>query len=484
MGTILPFRAPMFVFHRLSFRHLLLLAFLVVAGLIAAVALRGVVSLEKLLAQSRESADRAVAATRAAQLLAEHSTSMERAARQYVVLEDRTLRERYTAAARDATQELSRIPADQLPAALAAHWHRTVDTIDDLVAGRSGGRPREAALAEAFGDLAAVNNEIASQLRRTMQNQSQRLLGELDAARLNLRQQLIATTVVALLLAVALGLLLARPFKRLEAAIADLGDNRLDRPIEIRGPADVRRLGRRLDGLRLRLAELEADKARFLRHVSHELKTPLAALREGVALLRDEVPGTLNADQREVAGILHQNTDTLQARIEDLLRFNAAAFEASRLMRRNTELGELVQRLVDEQRLQWQARQLWIEIDGAPVYVQADPAKLGVAVGNLLSNAIRFSPPGSTIRIDLSQQGDVARIEVADRGPGVAPSDVERVFEPFYRGERQPDGGVKGTGIGLSIVHEYVAAHGGRVRLLPSGPGARFQIELPHAVRD
>jgi two-component system sensor histidine kinase GlrK len=474
----------MFAFDRLSFRHLLLLAFLLVAGLIAGVSLRGVVSLERLLAQSRESAERAVSATRSAQLLAEHSTSMERAARQYVVLEDRTLRERYTAAARDATQELARIPADQLPTALARRWHDTVDSIDDLVAGRSGGRPREAALSEAFGELAAVNNEIAGQLRRAQQTQGQRLLGELDAARLNLRQQLIGATVLALLLAVALGLLLARPFKRLEAAIADLGDNRLDTPVEIRGPADVRRLGRGLDGLRLRLAELDADKARFLRHVSHELKTPLAALREGVALLRDEVPGPLSADQREVTRILHQNTDALQARIEDLLRFNAAAFEARRLVRRSTELGELVQRLVDEQRLQWQARQLWIEIDGAPVYVQADPAKLGVALGNLLSNAIRFSPPGATVRIDLAQQGDVALIEVADAGPGVAPADAERVFEPFYRGERQPHDAVKGTGIGLSIVQEYIAAHGGRVRLLPHGPGARFQIELPHAVRD
>jgi two-component system, NtrC family, sensor histidine kinase GlrK len=174
----------------------------------------------------------------------------------------------------------------------------------------------------------------------------------------------------------------------------------------------------------------------------------------------------------------------LQARIEDLLRFNAAAFEARRLVRRNTELGELAQRLVDEQKLQWQARQLWIEIEGAPVYVQADPDKLGTALGNLLSNAIRFSPERSTIRIDLSQQGDVARIVVSDAGPGIAAVDQSRVFEPFYRGERQPEDAVKGTGIGLSIVHEYVAAHGGTVRLLPEGPGARFQIELPHAVRD
>lgn len=472
-------------FQRLSFRHLLLLAFLLVAGLLSAASLRGVVSLEKLVAQSRESADRGVAATRAAQLLAEHTTSMERAARQYVVLDDPMLRERYEGAAREALQVLGRISGEPLPPGLTGQWRQAQEAIERQV--RARGQParlREQALSDAFGELAAINADIAEQLRRSMQSRGQSLVGELDRTRQQLRQQLIGATVLAMLLAVALGLWLARPFKRLENAIAALGANRLDEAIEIRGPADVRRLGRQLDGLRLRLAELDEDKARFLRHVSHELKTPLAALREGVALLQDEVAGPLSANQREVAGILRQNTDVLQARIEDLLRFNAAAFEARRLDRRTLELGALVQRLVDEQRLQWQARQLRIAIEGAPVWVQADADKLGVALGNLLSNAIRFSPVGATIRVALSQQAGHARIEVADAGPGIAPSDQPRVFEPFYRGERQPDDAVKGTGIGLSIVQEYVAAHGGRVRLLPEGPGARFQIDLPHAVRD
>jgi len=98
------------------------------------------------------------------------------------------------------------------------------------------------------------------------------------------------------------------------------GENRLDQPIDIRGPTDVRLLGRRLEWLRLRLAELDSDKARFLRHVSHELKTPLAALREGVSLLEDGIAGTLSGSQREVARILRQNTALLQSQIEDLLR--------------------------------------------------------------------------------------------------------------------------------------------------------------------
>ena len=86
---------------------------------------------------------------------------------------------------------------------------------------------------------------------------------------------------------------------------------------------------------------------------------------------------------------------------------------------------------------------------------------------------------GGAITLTVSGHADTAVIEIADAGPGVAEGDRARIFEPFYRGERQPEHMVKGTGIGLSIVQEYIAAHGGRIALLPEGPGARFRIELP-----
>ena len=105
-----------------------------------------------------------------------------------------------------------------------------------------------------------------------------------------------------------------------------------------------------------------------------------------------------------------------------------------------------------------------------------DPDKLATALGNLLSNALRFSPMGGTVQFELSQHAGAARIQIADAGPGVAPGDRERVFEPFYRGERQPPDAPRGSGIGLSIVHENNA---GRIELLPDGPGARFRIDLP-----
>jgi two-component system sensor histidine kinase GlrK len=266
----------------------------------------------------------------------------------------------------------------------------------------------------------------------------------------------------------------------LEAAIEQLGDSRFDQPIEIRGPADLQRLGHRLDWLRLRLAELEADRARVLRHVSHELKTPLAALREGTALLQEQVVGPLTADQREVVGILEHNTRALQRQIEDLLAYHATVFDAGRLQRRRVALDGLLQSAVDEQRLQLQARELRAEVECARQQVQLDPDKLRVALANLLSNAIAYSPAGGEIRLCAALEGGQLLIDCIDQGPGVAAGDAERIFDPFFQGCRRPETDTQGSGVGLSIVRELVAAQGGRVFLVASEHGAHFRMELPY----
>jgi two-component system sensor histidine kinase GlrK len=143
----------------------------------------------------------------------------------------------------------------------------------------------------------------------------------------------------------------------------------------------------------------------------------------------------------------------------------------------------LLEQQVDAQRLQWRARELSVSVVGEPLSMEVDPEKIGTALANLLSNAIRYSPVKGLIRLELSQLPGLARIDIHDQGSGVAAADRERVFEPFYRGERQPTDGVRGSGIGLSIVQEYIAAHGGRIMLLPDQPGAHFRIELPHVFK-
>ena len=465
-----------------SFRQLLLVAFLLIAALLGGTALRAVVILDRLMAQSSTEAARALDLSAAVQALAARTTAMERAARQSLILNDSVLRRQFEAEAGNARTAVDRMVKDGLADTDTASWRAQLETIDGWMDGPAvTALDRERAVAAAFRELGAINSAISGQVQALIENRNKALQEQLGASRARLMQQVVLAIVIAVTLAFALGIWLARPFGRLESAIAGLGENQLSEAIDIPGPSDVRRVSQRLEWLRLRLTELDEDKSRFLRHVSHELKTPLAALREGVALLEDGVTGELNTSQREVARILHQNTLSLQRQIEALLRFNAAAFEARQLNRRPTDLLALLEEQAEAQRLQWRARGLAVSVQGTALTVPVDADKLGTAIANILSNAIRFSPAGSTIRLALSEAPGVVRIDIADAGPGIAPADRARVFEPFYRGERQPEDAVPGTGIGLSIVREYVAAHGGQVALLSDGAGTVFRIEIPHA---
>jgi two-component system sensor histidine kinase GlrK len=481
------------VLQKLSFRQLLVIAFLLIAALLGAASLRGLRALQELTRDSRDSAASALALSDAAQSLSERSVAMERTARQSVILDDRVLAQRFSDAAKNATDILNRLDSQGIAQDQTRQWQQQLSEMKPLLKGpvESAGE-RERQLAQSFRNLDAINASIAMQAQAAIQQRNSTLASRLESSRQLLAQQVIAAIVLAVVMAIGFGIWFTRPLKRLETAIVGLGENRLDDVIDIQGPADLVLVGQRLNWLRLRLVELDADKSRFLRHISHELKTPLASLREGVSLLEDGVAGTLSHDQQEIAQILKHNTSLLQRQIEDLLRFNTAAFEARQLRRTPTDLLGLVQTQIEGQQLQWRALDLKINVTGPNALVLMDAEKIGTAVANLLSNAIRYSPPQGVITFDLRLEPGWACLDVQDQGPGVADADLDRIFEPFYRGERQPAltqgpdaRRQEGSGIGLSIVHEYVAAHGGRIAYiapLADQAGAHFRLELPHAL--
>ena len=472
------------ILQRFSFRQLLVIAFLLIAALLGAASLRALATLEDLTLQSRDGAAQALELSRLAQSLSERSVAMERSARQSVVLDDRVLRGRFSDAASDAAQIVASLVAQGLPSKTQQQWRAQLQTITGLLSGPlETALDRERQLAQEFRELGPITTAIAGQVQQTIHKRNQSLEKRLDDSQRHLAQQVSGAIALAVAMAMAFGIWFTRPLKRLEHAIVGLGENRLDQVIAIQGPADLALVGHRLNWLRLRLVELDADKARFLRHISHELKTPLASLREGVSLLEDDVAGALNPEQREIAQILKHNTHVLQSQIEDLLRFNVAAFEARQLHRQSTDLLALAQAQVDAQHLQWRARELSVTVSGTAQRMEVDPEKIGTALANLLSNAIRFSPQHGHIQLTLSQAPGRVQIEISDQGVGVASADRDRIFEPFYRGERQPTDVVRGSGIGLSIVHEYVAAHGGRIELRAAPTGAHFRIELPHVFK-
>jgi two-component system sensor histidine kinase GlrK len=247
----------------------------------------------------------------------------------------------------------------------------------------------------------------------------------------------------------------------------------------VRGPQDLEYLGDRLEWLRQKLLDLEQQKNRFLRQMSHELKTPLTAVREGAELLSEEVVGKLSPQQREVAEILRHNSMELQKQIESLLNYGASQFHKVALDLKPVSVQRVISRVAGDQRLALRSRNLKLDVSTQEVLVTADFDMLKVALDNLVSNAIKFSPQGGTIRILAAGNGSQVALDVLDEGAGIPPEERERIFEPFFQGSRPGAGAVRGTGIGLSVVKEYVSAHGGSVEVLESAGGAHVRLKLP-----
>ena len=468
---------------KISFRQLLFAAFILIALAPTVVSVQALLTLKKLTTMGYSFAAETIMLTEQLQRLSQRTRTMERSARQFLVLDDVVFRDRYFVAWKDAGTALKALTLalPELAPGLASEWTRhSAAAWSALNADHQAGVDEHPLVYQAFARLPAINDLLALESRRQIERRNDDLLTELERQRRLLTVSVASALVLAAMLAAGFGFWLSRPLQRIETALKRLGENRYDQLVTVGGPADTRKLGLQLNWLRRRLADLDEGKERFLLHISHQMRTPLAALREGVSLLEDEVAGPLNGGQREIGHILRQNTVALQSQIEDLLRYNAAAFNALHLQRTKVDLVALVRRVVDEQRLQWQARALDVSVSGVSVSALVDADKLALALANMFSNAVRFSLRGGSIVFVVGSGPTGQSIDCIDHGRGVAPEDALRIFEPFYQGRRQPAGAGKGNGIGLSIVREYVAAHHGSVQLLASDIGAHFRIELPN----
>ncbi|MEO8411441.1 MAG: HAMP domain-containing sensor histidine kinase [Propionivibrio sp.] len=465
---------------RISFRQSMLAGFLLIALLLSWAALRSWLTLEQFVEQSRRGSEQALQLSASIQELADRAVDLERNTRQFMVLEDAGLLERFdenVTQSQKAIKRLEAIPGEAL-GDLPERWRLTIESLSQGIH-RIGPRVD---LVPFLVTLAEINSGLDHQGRRWIEERHATMLDELEQNRVHLMRVLIAAISGALFVALVMGWWLSRPIVNLERSIERLGDSRFDQPVTVGGPADLRRVGRRLDWLRRRLGQLESERERTLRHVSHELKTPLTALREGTALLQEEVVGALDGAQKEVVDILHHNVMALQKHIESLLRLNATSFEARRLSYRPVALAEVLADVVRGRDLQIQARQLSIVCDAPRVTRSLDGEKLLVMLDNLLSNAIDFSPTNGVIRLHADVLDNLTSFTCSDQGPGVAAKDAERIFEPFVQGERPPPEPRQGSGVGLSIVRELVTAMGGKVQLMPGhgrNSGATFRIEVP-----
>ncbi len=236
-----------------------------------------------------------------------------------------------------------------------------------------------------------------------------------------------------------------------------------------------------------RTAELERlnrEKNYFLGMAAHDLRNPLHTILSYSAFLLEHEADSLTPTQREFLEVIYNRCEWMARLVDDLL--DVARIEAGRLDLdlEATDIHALVTRNVALHRAMAAEKGVEIDLEAEPLPLAVvDPAKIEQILNNLISNAVKFSPPGGRVEVRLSAAGEEFQISVRDYGPGIAPEDMPKLFQPFQRG-KTGTAGEKSTGLGLAIVKRIVDGHGGRIWAESTpGQGATFYVRIPFEVR-
>ena len=253
--------------------------------------------------------------------------------------------------------------------------------------------------------------------------------------------------------------------------------------VDERGPREIRSLARGFNSMASRLQVNDQQRRAMLADVSHELRTPLTIIQGNIEAMLD---GVYPADETRLKSLLEE-TQILSRLVEDLRTLALAESGALQLKRESTDIASLIRDTVSVFQTQADAAEVKMELSlsDQPLSLEIDPERIRQVLTNLISNALRYSPRGSSIKIDLTESafpvGDDASAErrvvisVEDSGPGIAPEDLPHVFDRFYKSRD-----LRGMGLGLSIAKYIIEAHGGEIKAESAeGRGTKIWFSLP-----
>lgn len=272
-----------------------------------------------------------------------------------------------------------------------------------------------------------------------------------------------------------------RPIERITSVARDIQATDLSRRIDLGGPPDeLRDLADTFDDMLARIDDAFESQRQFIHEASHELRNPLAVIRTNLEVTLDD-PDASAAELRRTAETVERSTERMARLVDDLLVY--ARRGTLSLERTPLDASLLVNEAVDEFRAPAEARQVRLIGASEPaLWVEGDRLALRQALANLLANAVRLSPAGTTIRVSAGREDPWVWLAVQDQGPGIDPADQERVFQRFWRGDPAASRAEGRSGLGLTIVRQIAEAHGGEVKLVSEpGRGAAFAVWLPAA---
>jgi signal transduction histidine kinase len=278
----------------------------------------------------------------------------------------------------------------------------------------------------------------------------------------SLARSLLVTSVIAggvgVLLSAVLVRAVTQPVRTMRDLARRIAGGDYAARAEVRGAAELVSLAASLNRMAASLQRLEGLRKDLVANVAHELRTPLTNLRGYLEAVREGV----TPPSPETIGMLHEEVMRLVRLVDalhDLSRLDALL---PQLHRAPVDVGALVARLVALRRAEFAARRIEVQLTAPPVRVNADADLLAQALSNLLDNALKFTPPGGEVAVEVVAAGGAVRVAVSNSGEGIPPADLPFIFERFYRGEKSRSRASGGAGIGLAIVQEVARAHGGQ----------------------
>ncbi|WP_290794968.1 HAMP domain-containing sensor histidine kinase [Halomonas sp.] len=460
-----------------SLFQLVLLAFLVVMLPLGVLMFQAGQVLSELSRLADVSARQAVEETRRARTLGALALEMERSARQYAVVEQESLLEIFAERLeeyRDVLAQQRELLDEERDLAVLERQLATLERLPDL--------PIEEFREQltVFPAFAERTDAIRRDTNRHIDSRIEVIRERAETVQVRLWLQTAALVSASLVLMLLFSWLIIRPVRQLERRILGIGSGApRDAVRPVQGPAELVQLDERLDWLASRLDELEAEKQQFLRHMSHELKTPLASVREGSALLSDGVAGELTPRQLEVLELIDASGAELQRLIEQLLDYNLLQ-QSRQVTPERLDVAVVAREVLAKHRLALATKGMTVGCFDGPLEWSLDHTATERILDNLVSNAIAYGADGGELEIRARQRRNRLELEVANSGEPIAEADRPRLFEAFYQGRVRRKGPLKGSGIGLSVAADCARLQQGRLELVADARLAVcFRLTLP-----
>lgn len=332
-------------------------------------------------------------------------------------------------------------------------------------------------IADAFAPVLNPNKELLGYIRLSYQYVT------FSDQLYQLRYLLSGILLISLILGAGIGILLAinvgNPLRQVTQAVYALANGERNEPLPEKGAMETRRLSSAVNVLMDRLRGFEAARKRLLANLVHEIGRPLGALRMGIEALSHGAQHDPDFFAELLTG-MDQETRRLQKLLDDLASLHEQVLGVLELDYEEINLNVwMPQMLAPWEQVAAKKRINWtLNLTQPSLILQADPLRLAQIIGNLVSNAIKFTPSGGSISVEVGAENEWISIKVNDNGPGIPSSEQENIFVPFMRGgqgKRFP----QGMGLGLSIVRDLVDAHGGKIMLeSDSASGTTFEVWL------